>query len=723
MRRRPLLLITSALVLTACSGSGSGAPPQDAGPATDSVAGSTAAVTPSTSASASADAAPTESVLTSADGSPGPAPEGVVDLADGVRRYGDGRALFATYDPATDRTVIATTIGVVTLVGDGPPTTISPVRAIRFSSSADGRRIAAISSDDHLVIWDAASGAPLATFDGVQQTGNNPLLQFADADTVVASDSTAVSRYSVDGTSAVVVTAPADGPLGPAVIDDAGTVAVPVQTPTPSVATWSTGTGPGTIDLGLAAGARLTGVAWSPDGTHLAVLDAPPSAGDRMQLFDVAADDYVGTPVALANYVTPDQVAFPTADRVVLPLVDRVVAYDLTGTEVGSFPTGPSSVSHIQTSGDAAIVGRLDGTVSRWTTTAAPTDLGPRTVALVDQRGGSAVTTVDQRGLVRSYGPDGGERHRLEHWAVGAATSVDLTADGTTLAFSTTNGAVRLIDATTGAVSAVLDRPQGDVSDVALAPDDTIVATGVSVQKRAEAWDDTIEATRLTSKDALFHLGGQSEDVTGCSFYEGHVVFSPDGKLLASSSHDFTVQVTPLADPGATTVLKPHLGTVFDLRFSPDGRRLVTVSDDGSMRVWQVDGWKLLGEYRGLPGGYVSIAFSPDGSKLAASGTTGEISIVDPATGAAESTFSGTRATLGSMTFTPDGQRLLAPLPDGAVGIWSVKTGQLVAATGRPHPARDRHRGEQGRFTRRHVVQRRHRAFLATASGLSPSQR
>jgi WD40 repeat protein len=395
-------------------------------------------------------------------------------------------------------------------------------------------------------------------------------------------------------------------------------------------------------------------------------------------VFDVARVGFVGTAVPLANYVTPDLLAFPTADRLVLPLVDRVVAFDLQGAEVGTYPTGPSQISGVRASGGAAVVAHLDGTLERWTVAAAPVPMGDRTVTLVDQRAGaSALSTVDQRGLVRTYAGDGTERHRFDHWAVGKVTSVALATDGTTMVVSTSTGAVRLLDMATGTPTDVLDRTQGDVSAVALAPDDTVVATGVSVQKRAEAWDDTIEATQLASKASMFTLGGQSEDVTGCSFYEGHVTFSPDGKLLASSSHDFTVQVTPLADPGATKVLTPHLGTVYDVRFAPDGTRLLTTSDDGSLRVWQVDGWKMIGEFRALPGGYVSLAFSAQGT-LAVSGTTGEIALVDPASGTATTTFDGTRAVLGEMSFTPDGQRLLAPLPSGAVGIWSVASGQQV---------------------------------------------
>ena len=604
------------------------------------------------------------------------APSGVTDVGDGVRRFGDGRALFASYDPAADRTVVATTTGIIAQVGDGTPSPLSSEMATAFASSPNGRLIAAITSASHLNIWDVTTGAAVASFDVSPDPAIT--LAFAGDDAVVTASPTAVVRYATDGTQTTIVTAPAGAWLGPAAVDDAGAVAVPVLTSTPTVSTWTATGGRADIDLGLPTGSRLTGVVWSPDGSHLAVLSAPPAAGDEMAVWDVAAHDFAGPPLALPNYVTPDQLAFPAPDRIVLPRLDHVIAVDLEGTELGSFATGPSAVGRVQAAGGAAIVSHLDGTVSRWTVTAAPTELGPRTVALVDQRAGSAITTVDQHGLVRAYAADGTPRHRLDRWAVGEATSVDLTADGRTIALATSTGAVRLLDATTGALEGVLDRPQGDVSDVAFAPDDTVVATGISVQKRAEAWDDTIEATSLSSQARLFTLGGQSEDVTGCSFYEGHVVFSPDGKLLASSSHDFTVQVTPVDDPGATKVLKPHLGTVFDLRFSPDGRRLVTASDDGSMRVWQVDGWKLLGEYRALPGGYVSTAFSPDGSTLAVSGATGQISIVDLATGAATKTFTGTRAQLGDMAFTPDGRRMLAPLDDGAVGIWSVDTGQLV---------------------------------------------
>ena len=456
-----------------------------------------------------------------------------------------------------------------------------------------------------------------------------------------------------------------------------GTVAVPVAAVTPLVVTWTPGGSIATVDPGLGEGGRLTGAVPSPDGTHLAILGATAAGGDELRIWDLGAGRAVGRPLPLANYVTPAQLAFPTADRIVLPLTDRVAAFDLTGTEIASTPRTGSPVATIQSAGDAVVVTSADGTAARWVPGAAATMLGAATGPLVDQRTSGGIATVDQRGLVRSYGADGTLHHELDDFAVGEVTSVGSTADGATLAIATSNGAVRLIDAATGVAVGAFDRPEGAVTDVALSPDDSVLATGVAAQRRAEAWDDTIEANRLDDGTALFALGGQSEDVAGCAFYDGHVRFSPDGTLLASSSHDFTVQITALADPDATTLLSPHLGTVYDLQFSPDGRTLVTSADDGSLRVWRVDGWDLLGEHRATAGAYTSMAFAPDGA-LAASTTTGEISIVDPATGVPARTFGGSRAILGSMAFAPDGRRLYAPLDGGAIGVWDVAGGELV---------------------------------------------
>jgi hypothetical protein len=153
--RRPLLLVTTALTLAACSGGGGADTPVGSAAAT----GTPVVDDPSTPPA----------------GSPGP--QQVTELSGGVRRFGDGRALFASFDPAADRTIVATTTGVVTQVGDGEPVPISHEMATRFATSDDGRLAAAITSAGHLTIWEVTSGGRGASFDATADDGTE--LSFA----------------------------------------------------------------------------------------------------------------------------------------------------------------------------------------------------------------------------------------------------------------------------------------------------------------------------------------------------------------------------------------------------------------------------------------------------------------------------------------------------------------------------------------------------------------
>jgi WD40 repeat protein len=117
------------------------------------------------------------------------------------------------------------------------------------------------------------------------------------------------------------------------------------------------------------------------------------------------------------------------------------------------------------------------------------------------------------------------------------------------------------------------------VNAVTFSPDGKILASS-SNDNTVQFWD----ATAGTWKQAF---KGHSDVVTA-------VAFSPDGKVLASASHDNTVRLW-----GATTgpwkqTLEGHSDWVRAVAFSPDGKVLASASDDNTVRLWNAT------RYRGL---------------------------------------------------------------------------------------------------------------------------
>jgi WD40 repeat protein/uncharacterized caspase-like protein len=66
----------------------------------------------------------------------------------------------------------------------------------------------------------------------------------------------------------------------------------------------------------------------------------------------------------------------------------------------------------------------------------------------------------------------------------------------------------------------------------------------------------------------------------------GKVVFSRDGKLLASGGTDNTIKIWDVATQRELRTLTGHTSSIESLDFSPDGRLLASASDDGGTFLW-----------------------------------------------------------------------------------------------------------------------------------------
>src|SRR5437763_1966979 len=96
------------------------------------------------------------------------------------------------------------------------------------------------------------------------------------------------------------------------------------------------------------------------------------------------------------------------------------------------------------------------------------------------------------------------------------------------------------------------------------------------------------------------------------------IVYSPDGKTLASEGNDGTVRLWDVATGKERATIKGHAGDVNSVSYRPDGKTLASARDDNTILLWDVATGKGRATLKRV---VKSVAYSPDGKTLASGGT------------------------------------------------------------------------------------------------------
>jgi WD40 repeat protein len=213
-------------------------------------------------------------------------------------------------------------------------------------------------------------------------------------------------------------------------------------------------------------------------------------------------------------------------------------------------------------------------------------------------------------------------------------------------------------------VRTLTDPTSGDITNIAVSPDGTLLATCAN--------DGSSYLWNMTTGQLVATITQVSSPESPHS-----LAFSPDGKTLAVGSAA-GIELRDVATMTTTATINwPGNGAVSSLAFSPDGKTLAA-ADLGGNGAYLLDvatGSQIA--RLGTPGmgAYTAVAFSPDGKTLAAGADSGTV-LWDVATQQPIATFgiSGTGSII-SAAFSPDGKTLATGGFNG-VALWNAATQQ-----------------------------------------------
>jgi WD40 repeat protein/serine/threonine protein kinase len=169
----------------------------------------------------------------------------------------------------------------------------------------------------------------------------------------------------------------------------------------------------------------------------------------------------------------------------------------------------------------------------------------------------------------------------------------------------------------------------------------------------------------------LFALRGHSGKVTG-------VVFSPDGKRLASGSADRTVKIWDPATGKEMASFKGHTDAITCVVFSPDGKLLASASCDKTVRVWNLQTGQEVLCLKRHTGKVTCVAFSPKGNQLASASEDKTVRVWGAQTGRTIRTLEGVGGLISTVGFTANGKCLSCAVVGKRVKVWNVETGKIL---------------------------------------------
>ena len=249
-----------------------------------------------------------------------------------------------------------------------------------------------------------------------------------------------------------------------------------------------------------------------------------------------------------------------------------------------------------------------------------------------------------------------------------------LSPDGTRLLTSTglphEDGFIAQWDIRTGRLSKRFAAHADQIESIAYSNDGARLATA-SADGRLYVWD------ALTGEQIM---AMESKSVADGEYAFSASAFSPDDNVLATAIQNGSIVLWNAKDGKVlSTIKRTYGGPLFDIAFSPDGTQIALASLDRCVKVWNVQDGSLVREYNGETSYIQSVAFSPDGSQIVAMGQDKTI-ICWNVSDASIRWKNNVRERGNTVSYSPDGRYIVATIADviTPVIVFEAASGEVV---------------------------------------------
>ena len=386
------------------------------------------------------------------------------------------------------------------------------------------------------------------------------------------------------------------------------------------------------IETGLYPGhtSRVTGVAWSPDGTHLATT----------------------------SYDHTCIIWNPHTGKKLTTLTDHT---DWV-TGVAWHPDG----SLIATTSD-------DNTCIIWNP-----HTGEKLTTLTDHTGAvtraawhpteDLIATTSHDGTCIIWNPHTGEKITTLTSHTSRATGVTWRPSKNLIATTSHDGTCIIWNPDTGEKITTLTSHTSRVTGVAWHPDGDLIAT--------TSWDRTCIIWNPNTGEKITTLTDHTDWVTGIAWH-------PTDNLIATTSNDHTCIIWNPNTAQKLTTLTDHTAAVTGAAWHPDGTRIATTSTDSTCIIWNPHTGEKLTTLTDRTDTVTGVAWHPTGDRIATASSNGTCIIWQPDTGERILALTGHTASVNGVAWHPEGTLVATSSNDRTCIIWNPHTAEkLTTLTG-----------------------------------------